>query len=167
MNGQLTGDDMNEEKRQIQVTSLEQLNDRITVNLIIDRPGGVELVIPLREIDWQDYLQVEFDYPLPKPDKIGADRNARPIYDTASDKYIKATNDVLEKRDYARLLMALQIDIPGETEEEQMAALAKMPATVIRTMRTALNQMHSISESRVEGRANGFQQNGDSDTTTT
>ena len=154
------------DKEQILVTNLDQLDDRVTLNIVIDRPGDAELIVPIRELDYQDWLQVEFDHPLPNAPVDGADRHGRKTRNTSDPAYLQSLTEVIEKRDYVRLLMALQIDIPGETEDEQMATLAKLPATVIRTLRGELNALHSISEARVEGHANGFQPGSGAGTTT-
>lgn len=145
------------------ITSFADLADdfvRITVR--IPRPDGIDLVIPMRTLSYSDWVAIEREFPLPQPPKMGADRMGRPITDETDPGYRRGLSDIADKRMYTRLLRALQVEVPGETDDEKRAALAALDTQIILSMRAVLETAHMAMIGAIEDRAESFRSDGDS-----
>lgn len=138
----------------VTASSWADLNDRVTVWIEIERPGGL-LRIPLRELTYHEWLQVELDEPMPAPPVI-AGKGGVKQYDRDNPDFRRKTGEVYERWTYRRLLAALKVDVPGETEAEKIAALADMPAPLLQAIVGQLAAMHMANKARVEDRAGSF-----------
>ena len=154
---------MSDEKQIVEVSAWDQLNDAVTFTVEIERPGGSVLRVRMRELSYTDWIQVEIDNPLPSPPII-AGKGGSKQYDRENPDYLRKLGESLETMAYKRLLKALVVDVPGETEEDQLVELRKMPAPILRALRTQVETMHMANQARIEDRAGGFQSSADIDT---
>lgn len=140
----------------------EDLQDRLVVNFEVDRPGGGTLVIQLRELSFTEWLEPEFEFPMPQAVPNGINpRTGMPTYNTSDPAYIKAATECLSSRTYARLIKSLQVAVPGETLKEKIEALGNaVGASLIRTLEAAVNDMHGVGRARVADHADSFQPDG-------
>jgi hypothetical protein len=138
----------------ITVQSWGDLSDRTTVWVEIERPAGL-LRIPLRELTYHDWIQVEIDDPLPNPPVI-AGKGGTKQYDRDEPAYRRKVGEVYERWTYRRLLKALQVTVPGEDEAAQMQALGEMSAPLLTALMGVLQSMHMANKARVENRAGSF-----------
>ena len=148
---------MDDERNVIKVTSFAELQDNVTVNLEIERHDGSVMVIPIRELGYSDWVNVEREVPYPQPPAGGADNKGVPWYDNNNPDYRRKIADAVERRGYLRMLKAIQLDIPGETLDEKIDALASLPTEIILTVGTYLNEMHQTRKATVKARAASFQ----------
>lgn len=142
------------------LATFADLEDRLVVNFEVERPGGGKVIIPLRELTYSDWLQAEFEYPRPQAPIMGSDAAGRPLLNFGDPAFVKASAECEANRSYSRLLLALQLDIPGDTREDKIARLHKIGSRIVRTLTAVLNDMHSVGEARVADHAATFQPNG-------
>lgn len=145
---------MDEQKQTIQVATFDDLNDVITTTIRIER-AGADLIIPIRELSYADYLQVEIEHPLPEPPKIGTKDG--PKYDRNNPDYQRAVGEKVNEWTLRRMARAIQVTIPGDSEDERVESLRKLPAQIVRTLGDQIELMHQRTVARVENRADGFQ----------
>lgn len=138
----------------ITAASWDDLNDRTTVWVEIERPAGV-LRIPLRELTYHDWIQVEIDDPLPGPPVVAGKGGAKQ-YDRDEPTYRRKVGEIYERWTYRRLLKALQVAVPGEDEAAQMKALGEMSAPLLAALMGVLQSMHVANKARIEDRAGSF-----------
>lgn len=145
---------MDEHKQVIEVATFDDLNDVITTVIVIER-AGADLKIPIRELSYTDYIQVELDYPLPEPPKIGTKDGPR--YDRENPEYRGKVVARSNEWTLRRMARSLRITIPGDTEDERIAHLRTLPAQIVRTLGDQIELMHQRTVARIENRADGFQ----------
>lgn len=143
------------DKQTVTADTWDALNDRVTVWVEIERPGGL-VRVPLRELSYHEWIQVEIDEPLPSPPVI-AGKGGVKQYDRENPDFRRKLGEVYERWTYRRLLKALQVVVPGEDEAAQMQALSEMSAPLLRALTTILETMHISNKARVEDRAGSFQ----------
>jgi len=137
------------------------LEERLVVNFEIEREGGTPIVLPMKELSYAEWIEAEFEYPWPTPPAMGINPNSGlPLFNTADHGYIKASAECEANRTYSRILKSIQIEIPGETREEQMASLHKLGSRITKTLRAVLSDMHAEGKARVASHAENFQPDG-------
>lgn len=148
------------------MTDLVHLSDLapVAIRVEIERPGGDLLVVPLRTLTYSEWLRLGFEVPDPTPPISGVDKNGRPVFDTRHPDYLRAVEMATLQRGLRRLLAALQIDIPGDTAEQKLAALdASLDAGVARQLLGVLGRLAAKGEAHITARADTFRPGGTGD----
>jgi len=159
-NGDETPETSTSKPNVITVTDINQLS-RQTFDVIIEYEydGAVdELHIPMQTLTFSEWRECERLVPnKPVPPQIGT--KSGPQYITNEPAYIEAMNQWLDKVGMVRLIKALRVGgIQGNTLEEQIDfVMTTFDTQVVNTLSTVLRRKHSITEARIESRANGFQ----------
>jgi hypothetical protein len=146
--------------------TITALSDLAPIDIIveIDRPGGEIIAVPLRTLTYSDWLRLGLEIPNPTPPISGVDKSGQPIFDTRNLDYLRQLEDANIKRGLRRLLAALQIDVPGDTVGDQLAALeATLDSGVGRQLLGVLAQIAAKGEARIAHRAGTFQPAGADD----
>lgn len=148
----------------MQALSFEDLNDHVTFNVLIPRPGGKELRVQMRTLSYSDLLRIERDTPMPAPKIIDATSDGKKVFEQPSDPaYKQRVSDVMEKRRYRQLLASLVLTVPGDTEEAQIEHLRTLDAPLLMALVNAFEQAHYMHSARIEGRAQSFHDEGAGD----
>jgi hypothetical protein len=138
-------------------TSFDDLMiEKMNVNL--EMPNGTPLRVLLRMLTLREWQSVEAGaLPRPKPPIAGVDPvTKRPLLDEKDQEYNRALNDWWAALQDKRLLMALEMTIPGDTEAEQLDHLARLPVGIRNGLHQALTQMLNIGSARLEVVASTF-----------
>jgi len=139
------------------ITDFAQLRDDFTtIDVVIDRPDGGELVVTVKTLSYKEWMDIERAVPMPAPPVNGADRSGRPIYNEQDATYQRAVADAHNERLYRRIIAALQMDVPGDTIEEQMEAIGQLDTQLVISLGNVLTAAHLASVGRVEERARSF-----------
>ena len=153
----------------IQIKSIDDLTTnapRRERNVIVEMPNGQELSFTLRELNLNEWNRIERAVTNPAPPIRGVDKNARPVYNYYDTDYLRAIAEANEKRTLLHLLAALELDVPGDSQDEQLQWLQEeLPRPLLSGLVEALNQTERTWEARVIDRAEQFQPNGASSTT--
>jgi hypothetical protein len=139
------------------ITSFDDLMiERMEVNL--QMPSGEPLRLVLRMLTLREWQSVEIGAPArPKPPITGVDPvTRRPLLDEKDQEYNRALNDWWAMLQDKRLLMALVMTVPGDTEAEQLDHLARLPVGIRNGLHQALSQMLNIGTARLEVVAANF-----------
>lgn len=134
------------------------LNDLapVTVTVELERPDGQTVGVPLRLLTYSEWQRIGWEVPEPAPPVSGATREG-PVFNTSDPDYLRQRAEAQTERQYRRLLAALEIDIPGDTPAEQVAALRQtLDYGMARQLFAALGKLAGEGEGRVAARADSF-----------
>ena len=144
----------------VDVLTFDDLDDHVTVQVRIPRPGGRHLVIPVQTLNYDELLTVEAAAPMPTPGVSGVDKNGRPVIDNFSEAFKQKRADAIMRRRYLLLAYALGVDVPGDTDDEKIASLKKLDAPILNQLLAVVETMHYSHEAYLENRANSFRSEG-------
>ena len=140
------------------ITSLADLPGRETVIRIDLENGEPPLEFPGKTLTYKRWNELGRMIPDPEPSSGGFDKMGRPIYNFHDQVYLAKKGEAEDQRMYYRLVEFLSIDIPGDTLDEQVEALAN--AIEFRLMRALLNGIGmehlKVAEVSVSARAVTF-----------
>ena len=116
---------MSQNDKHIQATSLADLGP-VPVVVTVNRPDGRRVDVTMKPLAEKEIWAVRRSVKWPKPPikdykKTGGD--VTPILDYQDETYRESVNDANRLLGQKMLLACLQLKIPGETEEERIAAL--------------------------------------------
>ena len=139
----------------VDVTSLDDLAT-VRVRAEIVHAGRV-LVVPLRELNYFDWMRLGYEVPNPGPPIMGTDKQGRPLFDRNDPSFLRAMDEATLERGYVRMLAALDIPIAGDTQAEKLATLKqKLGTNVVRQLTNILNEMANEGEARIVNRSETF-----------
>lgn len=141
-------------------TSLSELGE-VTVEVEVQRPDGVVLAVPLRTLTEAKMREIRASVVWPTPPvvdmkKVGGE--VVNVYDRNDPAYLAADREADALLSYKALLAALDLDIPGDTEAERLAALQNgLGAYAFAVLLTAVNRINVISPEEIAQVARSFQ----------
>ena len=134
-------------------------------NVDIELTDGETVRIPMKTLSLKAWNEAGADVADPVPPINGVDKFERPIHDHSDPTYARLMNEAANLRAYKRLLVALKIDVPGETDAERIEWLeTELDFGVAQTLVEVMAKQASDVEARVAKRAASFPANGASDT---
>lgn len=133
--------------------------DLAPIRIIVEvEHGGEILEIPLKTLTYAEWNKLGTDIPTPTPPISGVDKQGRPIFNNSDPTYITQVEQVAEQRVYARLLASLDMEVPGNTQQEKLDALRnKVDVNVMRQLVETISSFALKGEARVKHRAETFQ----------
>jgi len=130
---------------------------RTDVDVIIELPGGDEVLIPMRSLSYHRYNAIRWSVPDPAPPVNGVDKNGRPVFDYHDATHLKRVADAGLERTYRLLLASLKLDIPGESDEEKLQYLRdEMDGAIVRQLMNVMEQIATKGSARIAARAGAF-----------
>lgn len=116
-----------------------------------------EIVVKMRTPDAMDVLQIEVDEPLPDP-PLKVDRRGLPVAMRDDPAYKRQEAAVAIRRDERRVLLTLvEPKVPGDTLDERIENLQKLPAHIYHALRDMATQICYSRSARVDKRGEKFQ----------
>lgn len=153
---------MGDEIQVKQAHTFEDLLDEVVTTIKIPRPGGVIMAVPVKELSYGEWFQVEIDDPKPLP-PINVGAGGKKIRDTEDETYKKQCIPINERWMKRRVLLAInkvseenRLHIPGANEDEQLAELEKIPMSILTTLYNTLANMHGVKVASVDALAETF-----------
>ena len=144
----------NEGKQRLKITSLADLQPR-TVDVLIER-GDEVLEIPCKTLSYAEFQRLGYEVIDPAPPTSGATAKG-PIYNYNDPDFLTARQRAADERLYRRLLAFIQIDVPGDTVDEQIKNLSEaLEVDIVRALTRVMSDMVNGGEARIEARAATF-----------
>lgn len=117
-------------------------------------PTGEDLLVEMRALTPADILQINRALPpVPKPPekdfRKDDDGRLQLIYDTADPGYLQALEDRRVQLMNRAILRAWVVDLPGETEDERLAALDTLAAWARAGLWQAVNRLMVLGDEGV------------------
>lgn len=145
-----------------QPATLEDLLAPEHATVIVQLEDGKEVTVNLRiPTAWQQ-LQIRQQVSDPAPPVSGIDpKTKRPIFDFNNPAYLAAREQAEMDRNYRMLLFALELPIPGNTDDEKLEFLkTKFSARLTRQLNVGMAVLVGGGQARIAGRAATFLGNG-------
>lgn len=138
------------------ITSLSQL-DTLHVTLELTRPDGEEIALSGTPLSYTRWVEIGYEIADPTPPIMGADSAGKPLYDRNDPEYRRQLTSAGIRRSYARLVEFLDIDVPGKTLDEQIAALETvLSAGEVQALVGKISDLFAGEEARIAERAATF-----------
>lgn len=151
-------------KAVIQVRSLADLPARkdTIIHLELEQLEGLDtLAFDLKQPSFSEWAQYEREVPTPQAPLTGITPDGTPQYNYQDADYLKAIDNRPIKVQYNRLIHCLQMDIPGETLDEKIAAFEdRLPWGVVQRLLQAIVGIGLEGERRILERADSFRLDG-------
>lgn len=112
--------------------------------------------VPMRGVSFAEYQAIGWSVPDPTPPITSAGKNG-PIFDYNDAGYKRAMQQAETKRMHLRLLAALALPVPGDTDDEKIAFLQSLDANYVRMLTVALVQMVTDGKASLEAKSATFQ----------
>jgi hypothetical protein len=143
-----------EGKQRVKITSLADLQPR-TVTVEIER-GDEVLEIPCKTLSYAEFQRLGYEVVDPAPPTDRWDKKG-PIYNYNDPAYLQDRQKANDERMYRRLLAFVQIDVPGDTVEEQIDNLTNtLEVDIVRALVGIMSNMVTGGEARIADRAATF-----------
>lgn len=117
----------------------------------------VELV-PMRTLSYGEFQRIGWQVRNPTPPISGVDGSRRPVFDYNDATYQQQMQEAERQRALRRLLAALNVEVPGATDDEKIAYLQGLDANYLRLLISVVGQLVTEGEARIEAKAAAFQQ---------
>lgn len=145
------------------ITSLDDIGTE-PVKVMVKRPDGKRVAVMLRPLSEDEIWQLRKTVPRLKPPLKSIERIAgriQEIYDYDHEDYVKAVEESDRLFANKMLLASLLLDIPGETEEERLAALSKRLGKYAHSqLVAAVQRLNIISQKELADVSASFQFDG-------
>lgn len=132
----------------------------------VEAPDGSMLEFEMRALTPAQLLAIDLAHPRPQPRVYdfhapkGKGEKPEPRYSSDEDappevraEWTRAVNEWLQDHRNRQILAALQMDIPGETDEERIEAMASLGAWAISAFSRAVQLVIATSEAALKGRS--------------
>lgn len=144
------------EEKQVRKATLGDLK-RTVVNVEITLADGEVVSIPMRTLTYFQYNAIRWSVPDPKPPVSGVDKSGRPVFDVNDGTFRRQVAEAEMLRTHKLLLAALEMDVPGETEEARLDYLqTEVDAAVVRQLISVMQMTSTGGEARIAARAESF-----------
>lgn len=126
------------------------------VAVAVTRPDGRQLEIVLQPLSSEALWQLRRRVTWPKP-PVKDMTKAGPVYDYGDEGYQRAVEDANREFSLRVLLAMLQLEIPGETEDERLEQLRrKLGGTVLAQLTEAAQRLNIVSPEELAAVAHSF-----------
>ncbi len=110
----------------VKITSLDQLKPRTSEYTITNSATGEEFTVVLRDLLPEQIVQIDGRVKRPKPPIKGFKPGGVPEFDEDDPTYLAAKEEAGNEHIYLWLLESWEVEIPGETADEKLAALKRV-----------------------------------------
>jgi hypothetical protein len=139
----------------LDISSLDDLAPQ-TVRVTVTTGDGRTVGVPMRPLTEGEIRAIRRGVKWPEP-PLKEMTKSGPIYDRSATSYLQAIDDANRELTVRILLACLQVFIPGDTAEEQAAALsAKVGQRVFVQLVEALGQLNGIGQEELAAVARSF-----------
>lgn len=127
----------------------------------VEAPDGQVFEFSMRALTPAELLAIDLDHPQPQPrvvDFAGKDKDNKPVpvYENDSDthrgEWQRKMATYIQEHRYRQIIKALEMDIPGETEAEQVKALHELGAWAISALSKAVTMVIAVGDERLRAR---------------
>lgn len=143
----------------ILATTLDDLGTT-PVRVTLRRPDGREIAVLVKPLSEEELWQLRRTITWPKPpikDFQKVNGRVTEVLDYDSPDYVRGVQEADRLLAHRVLLAALQIAIPGETEDEQITALKQgMGGWAWRALLTVSNRLNAVTEQEMDNILHSF-----------
>lgn len=144
----------------INATSLDDLAPPV-MTITIPRPDGVMVNVKLRALTEGEVWKIRQSIAWPKPPVGGYKSGGIPILDYADTNYLKAQSECNKTLATKAILLGLQLEIPGSTEDERLENLeSKLGNYAFQLLVEASNRLNLVGEEEIAAVARSFRPEG-------
>lgn len=138
--------------------SLTELGRReLTIEIEMD---DEVLVIPMKALTFKEWQEAQRSVPNPTPPPSRVGKNGEPIFDYNDPAYLTQMADATNKRMMLMLIRAIQIEIPGETEDQQIEFLRGLEYGLLDKLAALMAEFNREVNAHINARADSFHPNG-------
>ncbi len=144
----------------IVATSLDDLAPPV-MEITIPRPDGRLVTVKLRALSEGEVWKIRQSIVWPKPPISNYKAGGVPVYAYQDANYLKELSNGNKTLATKAILAGLQLDIPGENEEERLAALeSKLGNYAFQLLVEASNRLNLVGEEEIAAVAASFRPEG-------
>ena len=139
----------------VQVSSLDDLGGAL-ITVPLRHPDGRALLIQMRELAEGEVWAIRRSNQWPKPPMVEMSKSG-PVYDYSDAGYQASVEDTNRRFAQKMLLACLPFDVPGETEDDKLAAIqTKVGQYVYQQLIEAAQRINMITPEEIAAVADSF-----------